>query len=72
MHDLLAEDLVPEPKIISAALQACRRVNDYALCVRILEAVRNKCGSRVNEIYPYIIQVSIIPLPGLSLLVQCA
>ncbi|CAG0912729.1 unnamed protein product [Notodromas monacha] len=56
MHDLLSEDLVPEPRIISAALQACRRVNDFALCVRILESVRNKCGNRVNEIYPYVIQ----------------
>jgi cytochrome c oxidase subunit 5a len=48
--------LVPEPKILTAALKACRRVNDYALAVRILEAVKDKCGGRVNEIYPYLIQ----------------
>ena len=33
-------DLVPEPKIIIAALRACRRVNDYALAVRLLEAIK--------------------------------
>lgn len=34
------EDLVPEPKVISAVLQACRKVNDYALAVRYLESVQ--------------------------------
>ena len=38
LADLQGMDLVPEPKIIIAAMKACRRVNDYALCVRILEA----------------------------------
>ena len=33
-------DLVPEPRIIVAALKACRRVNDYALAVRYMEAVQ--------------------------------
>lgn len=57
MNDLSGMDLVPEPKIIIAALNACRRLNDYALAVRFLESVKNKCGSRVSEIYPYILQV---------------
>lgn len=56
MNDLCGMDLVPEPKIVSAALKACRRVNDYALAVRFLEAVKDKCGPKVGEIYPYIIQ----------------
>lgn len=56
INDLCGEDLVPEPKIIIAALEACRRVNDFALGVRFLEAVKDKCGNRVNEIYPYILQ----------------
>lgn len=56
INDLQGMDLVPEPKIIIAALGACRRLNDYALCVRLLEGVKVKCGSHVNEIYPYIIQ----------------
>ncbi|KAJ8916029.1 hypothetical protein NQ315_010897 [Exocentrus adspersus] len=56
INDLWGHDLVPEPKILDAALKACRRVNDFALAVRILEAVKDKCGSKVDEIYPYIIQ----------------
>jgi len=56
MHDLHIEDLVPEPKIIIAALNACRRLNDYSLAVRYLETIHLKCGSKVGEIWPYIIQ----------------
>lgn len=56
MNDLAGMDLVPEPKIINAALRACRRVSDFALAVRFLEAIKSKCGTRVKEIYPYIIQ----------------
>lgn len=56
INDLWGHDLVPEPKILIAALKACRRVNDYALAVRIVEATKDKCGNKVNEIYPYIIQ----------------
>lgn len=40
VNDLQGYDLVPEPKIIIAAMKACRRVNDYALAVRILEALK--------------------------------
>lgn len=56
MNDLCGMDLIPEPEIIIAALNACRRVNDYALAIRFLEAVKDKCGNQVNVIYPYIIQ----------------
>lgn len=49
-------DLVPEPKIICAALRACRRLNDYALTTRFLESVKDKCGDQVDKIYPYILQ----------------
>ena len=56
LTDLQGMDLVPEPKIIIAALKACRRVNDIALATRMLEAVKFKCGDRIAEIYPYIIQ----------------
>ncbi|XP_064646197.1 cytochrome c oxidase subunit 5A, mitochondrial-like [Lineus longissimus] len=49
-------DLVPEPRIIIACLRACRRVNDYALAVRYLEAVQDKCGPRLKKIWPYILQ----------------
>ncbi|XP_076335689.1 cytochrome c oxidase subunit 5A, mitochondrial-like [Tachypleus tridentatus] len=56
MNDLHGMDLVPEPKIMIAALKACRRINDYALAVRFLEAVKDKCGNRMKEIYQYLIQ----------------
>lgn len=56
MNDLLGMDLVPEPKIIIAGLKACRRLNDYALAIRWLEGVKDKCGNKKNEIYPYLIQ----------------
>ena len=54
LMDLHAMDLVPEPKIIIAALKACRRVNDYALTTRMLEAIKFKSGE--GEIWPYILQ----------------
>lgn len=56
LTDLQGMDMVPEPKIIIAALKACRRLNDYALCVRMLEAIKFKSGHHVKEIYPYILQ----------------
>ncbi|XP_043254757.1 cytochrome c oxidase subunit 5A, mitochondrial [Colletes gigas] len=56
MNTLAGMDLVPDPMIICAALRACRRLNDYGLAVRFLEVVKDKCGSKLNEIYPYILQ----------------
>ncbi|XP_050314525.1 cytochrome c oxidase subunit 5A, mitochondrial-like [Anthonomus grandis grandis] len=54
--ELLGHDLVPEPKITISILQACRRVNDLALAIRVLEAVKDKCGGNVKEIYPWYMQ----------------
>ncbi|CAD6232149.1 GSCOCG00001770001-RA-CDS [Cotesia congregata] len=56
MNDLAGMDLVPEPRIVSAALKACRRLNDYALAVRFLEVVRYKGGDQAHVIWPYIVQ----------------
>ena len=42
MNDLNAQDGVPEPEIVAAALKACRKVNDYSLTTRILEMVHFK------------------------------
>uniref|UniRef100_A0A8C3RNN3 Cytochrome c oxidase subunit 5A, mitochondrial n=1 Tax=Chelydra serpentina TaxID=8475 RepID=A0A8C3RNN3_CHESE len=55
MNTLVGYDLVPEPKIIDAALRACRRLNDFATAVRILEVVKDKAGPH-KEVYPYVIQ----------------
>lgn len=49
-------DNVPEPVIVCAALRACRRLNDFALAVRFLEAVKDKAGQHADKVYPYIIQ----------------
>uniref|UniRef100_A0A8C6FK67 Cytochrome c oxidase subunit 5A, mitochondrial n=1 Tax=Moschus moschiferus TaxID=68415 RepID=A0A8C6FK67_MOSMO len=55
INTLVGYDLVPEPKIIDAALRACRRLNDFASAVRILEVVKDKAGPH-KEIYPYVNQ----------------
>uniref|UniRef100_A0AC34Q123 Cytochrome c oxidase subunit 5A, mitochondrial n=1 Tax=Panagrolaimus sp. JU765 TaxID=591449 RepID=A0AC34Q123_9BILA len=54
LHDF---DVIPDPKVVEAALRACRRVNDYALTIRFLEAIKIKCGSKKNRelVYGYII-----------------
>jgi len=56
MNDLTAEDLIPEPKIIIAAMHACRRVNDHSLAVRYLESVQWKCGNAKDKIWPWLHQ----------------
>lgn len=50
MTELHHHDVVADPKIINAALRACRRVNDHALAVRFLEAVKLQCGDKVRLI----------------------
>ena len=57
MNDLIGMDMVPEPKIIIAALHACRRLNDYAITTRFLESIKYKSAHMESVIYPYIIQV---------------
>ena len=50
MNDLQGYDLIPEPKIVIAALKACRRLNDYALTVRYLEAIKVSVASELYAI----------------------
>lgn len=52
----VSRDAVPEPDVIKAALYACRRLNDYALATRFLEASERKCGRKHNEIWPWVAQ----------------
>jgi len=56
LTDLHGLDLVPEPAIIIEALHACRRVNDLALAIRMLEAIKDKCATHVDTIWPYLVQ----------------
>jgi len=55
VNDLTGMDMVMDPQIIIAALHAARRLNDYALTTRLLEAVhfRSQAGP---DIWPYIMQ----------------
>jgi cytochrome c oxidase subunit 5a len=55
LTDLQGMDLIPEPRILIAALKACRRNNDLAMCIRMLEAVKWKCHGK-KEIWGYIMQ----------------
>ncbi|CAJ0961164.1 unnamed protein product [Ranitomeya imitator] len=48
VNTLVGYDLVPEPKILDAALRACRRLNDFASTVRILEAVKTSLPQPVR------------------------
>lgn len=57
MNNLIGMDLVPDPKIICAALKACRKLNDYALTTRFLEAVKFRAETN-KEIWPYVLKVS--------------
>lgn len=56
INDLAGMDLVPDPKIVNAALRACRKVNDYAMAVRLLETIKFKCGGSNNDMYGYVMQ----------------
>jgi len=55
MNTLIGMDLVPDPKIICAALRACRKVNDYALTTRFLEAIKMRAETN-KDIYPYVLR----------------
>lgn len=45
MNTLIGYDLVPEAKILDSVLRACRRLDDLASAIRILEAVKVGDGS---------------------------
>lgn len=59
--DLIEHDVMPDPKVIEAALRACRRLNDFGLTIRILEAVQLKCSHGIfkwgrKKIFAWIMQ----------------
>lgn len=41
LNNAFAYDLVPSPAVITAALRAARRVNDYPTAVRVFEGTSN-------------------------------
>ncbi|TFK21628.1 cytochrome-c oxidase chain VI [Coprinopsis marcescibilis] len=58
LNNCFAHDLVPSPEVITAAVQAARRVNCYATAVRIFEGVKEKVENKqqyqayVDELKP--------------------
>merc|ERR1711939_278547 len=46
LNNAFAYDLVPSPSVITAALRAARRVNDYPTAVRIFEGIVAKVENR--------------------------
>ncbi|PKS07945.1 hypothetical protein jhhlp_006557 [Lomentospora prolificans] len=42
LNNAFAYDLVPAPSVVAAALNAARRVNDFATAVRVFEAIKAK------------------------------
>ena len=66
INDLIGMDLIPEPKIIIAALHACRRINDYSITTRFLEAIKYKTAHHQGVIYPYILQVGCAAIAEVS------
>lgn len=61
MNTLIGYDLVPEPKILEAALRACRRLNDLASAIRILEAVKV-----TNQFLSLVITQEVLPTSVLA------
>jgi len=54
LNELFANDVVPAPEVLSSALHATRRLDDFAMSVRILEGVRDKAQD--DNTYNWVIQ----------------
>ncbi|TKA68064.1 hypothetical protein B0A49_04564 [Cryomyces minteri] len=46
LNNAFAYDLVPSPSVITAALRAARRVNDFPTAVRVFEGIKAKVENR--------------------------
>ncbi|KAK4156465.1 cytochrome c oxidase subunit VA-domain-containing protein [Chaetomidium leptoderma] len=46
LNNAFAYDLVPSPSVLSAALRAARRVNDFPTAVRIFEGIKAKVENK--------------------------
>lgn len=61
LNNAFAYDLVPSPSVITAALRAARRVNDYPTAVRIFEGMYTSWPEHHGEPIPLGVQP-----PGVS------
>nr|AIX97471.1 mitochondrial cytochrome c oxidase polypeptide Va [Ceratosolen solmsi] len=64
---------IPEPEIVTSLMKAARRLNDYAMTVRILEMVKFKCTYNpiafcyiMQEIEPVLTELGINSLEELG------
>lgn len=46
LNNVFSYDLVPAPSVMEKALQAARRVNDYATASRVFEGLRYKVENK--------------------------
>ncbi|KAL9071013.1 MAG: hypothetical protein Q9161_004513 [Pseudevernia consocians] len=46
LNNVFAYDLVPSPSVITAALKAARRVNDFPTAVRVFEGIKAKVENK--------------------------
>ncbi|KAH8731982.1 cytochrome c oxidase subunit VI [Phaeosphaeriaceae sp. PMI808] len=46
LNNCFAYDLVPSPSVITAALRAARRVNDFPSAVRVFEGIKHKVENK--------------------------
>ncbi|EFE34311.1 cytochrome c oxidase subunit VI [Trichophyton benhamiae CBS 112371] len=52
LNNAFAYDLVPSVAVMTAALKAARRVNDFPTAVRVFEGIRSKVENRSQyEVY---------------------
>eukprot|EP00126_Sphaerothecum_destruens_P015405 Sdes_comp9401_c0_seq1m867 len=52
LNEIFSHDMVPNPKILEAAMHASRKLNDHSVNVRILEGLREKAENA--EMYDYV------------------
>ncbi|KAL2021224.1 hypothetical protein VTK56DRAFT_7411 [Thermocarpiscus australiensis] len=53
LNNAFAYDLVPSPSVLTAALRAARRVNDFPTAVRIFEGIKAKVENK-NQYQQYL------------------
>ncbi|KAI0986357.1 hypothetical protein GJ496_008695 [Pomphorhynchus laevis] len=56
LNELQGGDIIPQPKILLAIFDACRKLNEHSVAVRYLEALEWKCNTYDKNIYPWIMQ----------------
>ena len=73
LNNVFSYDMVPVPDVVTAALKAARRLNDYPTAVRIIQALREVCKDEkeYNEylqfLKPLLAELSVEPAEQLGL-----